>query len=85
MSSPPLNFSDLNPTSSLSPLNPFRPAETLAVYIWKVNSEGLAPDAREIADGASAVLILAVFIFNIGSRFLGRALSRKFAGKGSEA
>jgi len=80
MSSPNLNFHDWNPFHSRSPLNPFRPAETLAVYIWKVNSEGLAPDARQIADGASAILIIFVFVFNIISRFLGRALSTKFTG-----
>ncbi|EGD47554.1 phosphate ABC transporter, inner membrane subunit PstA [Ruminiclostridium papyrosolvens DSM 2782] len=81
MSSPNLNFDDWNPFHIRSPLNPFRPAETLAVYIWKVNSEGLAPDARQIADGASAILIIFVFIFNIVSRFLGRVLSTKFAGR----
>ncbi len=80
MSSPKLNFNNLNPFHGGSPLNPFRPAETLAVYIWKVNSEGLAPDARQIADGASAILIISVFVFNIVSRFLGRALSVKFSG-----
>lgn len=80
MSSPILDFSNLNPFSGSSPLNPFRPAETLAVYIWQVNSEGLAPDARQIADGASAVLIIAVFLFNIASRFLGRYMSAKFSG-----
>ncbi|MCR4435482.1 MAG: phosphate ABC transporter permease PstA [Clostridiales bacterium] len=80
MSSPALDFSDLNPFSYKSPLNPFRPAETLAVYIWKVNSEGIAPDSRQIADGASAILIIAVFIFNIVSRFLGRYLNTKFSG-----
>lgn len=80
MSSPNLNFHNLNPFHGGSPLNPFRPAETLAVYIWKVNSEGLAPDARQIADGASAILIISVFVFNIVSRFLGRALSVKFTG-----
>lgn len=81
MSSPNLNFSNLNPFSPSSPLNPFRPAETLAVYIWQVNSEGLAPDARQIADGASAILIIAVFLFNIGSRLLGRHINARFAGK----
>jgi phosphate transport system permease protein len=81
MSSPQLNFSNLNPFSPNSPLNPFRPAETLAVYIWKVNSEGLVPDARQIADGASAVLILAVLVFNVGARFFGRLLGLKFTGR----
>jgi phosphate transport system permease protein len=80
MSSPNLNFHDWNPFHPRSPLNPFRPAETLAVYIWKVNSEGLAPDARQIADGASAVLIIFVFVFNIISRSIGRLLSAKFTG-----
>ncbi|EMT38376.1 phosphate ABC transporter, permease protein PstA, partial [Thermoanaerobacter thermohydrosulfuricus WC1] len=74
MSSPALNFSNLNPSSPTSPLNIFRPAETLAVYIWKVNSEGLAPDARQIADGAAAVLLLMVLIFNILARWLGSTL-----------
>nr|WP_041444892.1 phosphate ABC transporter permease PstA [Syntrophobotulus glycolicus] len=80
MSSPHLDFTNLNPLDDASPLNPFRPAETLAVYIWKVNSEGLAPDSRQIADGASAILLIAVLIFNIGARFLGRLLSTKFSG-----
>lgn len=81
MSSPRLDFTNLNPFSANSPLNPFRPAETLAVHIWKVNSEGLAPDSRQIADGAAAILIISVFLFNIVSRFLGKAINTKFAGK----
>ncbi len=77
MSSPHLNFGDWNPLHYASPLNPFRPAETLAVYTWKVNSEGLAPDARQIADGAAAVLIITVFLFNILARYIGRALQKR--------
>ncbi len=78
MSSPRLDFTDWNPFSPFSPLNPFRPAETLAVHIWKINSEGLAPDAKEIAAGASAVLVIAVLLFNFGARWMGRYLHRKF-------
>lgn len=81
MSTPILDYSDLNPFSSSSPLNPFRPGATLAVYIWKVNSEGLVPDARAIADGASAVLVLAVLAFNLGSRYLGNLVNNHLAGK----
>lgn len=77
MSSPPLNFLDWNPFHSSSPLNLFRPAETLAVYTWKVNSEGLAPDARQIADGAAAVLIITVFLVNILARLIGRNLQKR--------
>ncbi|PWV99381.1 phosphate transport system permease protein [Paenibacillus cellulosilyticus] len=78
MSSPRLDFTDWNPFDARSPLNPFRPAETLAVHIWKINSEGLAPDATQIAAGASAVLIIMVLVFNLGARALGRYMHNKF-------
>ncbi|CAM3730334.1 phosphate ABC transporter permease PstA [Marinicrinis lubricantis] len=78
MSTPPLDFSNWNPLANNSPLNPFRPAETLAVHIWKINSEGIAPDAKEIAAGASAVLVIAVLIFNLLARWLGRWIHRFF-------
>ena len=81
MSNPRLDFTNWNPFSASSPLNPFRPAETLAVYIWKINSEGLVPDARQIADGASAVLILFVLLFNLSARYFSRIASLKFSGK----
>ncbi|GAB6988587.1 phosphate ABC transporter permease PstA [Paenibacillus pini] len=74
MSTPRLDFSDWNPLSPTSPINPFRPAETLAVHIWKINSEGLAPDAAEIAAGASAVLVILVLIFNLFARWFGNVL-----------
>lgn len=76
MSTPRLDFTDWNPLSPTSPINPFRPAETLAVHIWKINSEGLAPDAIEIAAGASAVLVIMVFLFNLVARWLGNKLYR---------
>jgi len=77
MSSPRLDFTNWNPLSPNSPLNPFRPAETLAVHIWKINSEGIAPDAAQIAAGASAVLVLTVLIFNLAARYFGRYIYRK--------
>jgi phosphate transport system permease protein len=80
MSTPDLKLSRLNPLIKSSPLNPFRPAETLSVYIWKINSEALTPDARQIADGASALLIIVVFIFNILARYIGRLIYRHFSG-----
>lgn len=78
LTTPKLDFTDWNPGSLHSPINPMRPAETLAVHIWKVNSEGLSPDATEIAAGASAVLVLMVLIFNLLARWIGRLLYRKF-------
>ncbi|WP_017726817.1 phosphate ABC transporter permease PstA [Halalkalibacterium ligniniphilum] len=77
LTTPRLNWADWNPFSETSPLNIFRPAETLAVHIWKVNTQGLVPDVREIADGASAVLVIAVLLFNLFARWLGRYIHKK--------
>ncbi|MGR3741524.1 phosphate ABC transporter permease PstA [Companilactobacillus sp. DQM5] len=79
-SAPPINFTNLNPMSITSPLNLMRPAETLAVHIWKVNSEGLIPDAIAVSAGTSAVLIIAVLIFNLLSRYIGNLIYIKMTG-----
>lgn len=78
MTTPDLKFNNL--LSKTSPINPLRPAEPLSVYIWKVNSEALAPDARQIADGASALLLIVVFLFNVVSRALGKLFYRRHTG-----
>ncbi|QTM99836.1 phosphate ABC transporter permease PstA [Sediminibacillus dalangtanensis] len=77
LSTPRLDYLDLNPFSETSPLNIFRPAETLAVHIWAVNTNGIMPDIREIANGSSAVLVLAVLIFNLLARWLGSVVHKK--------
>lgn len=76
-SAPILNFANWNPFSPTSPLNPMRPAETLAVHIWKINSEGIMPDASAVSAGASAVLIVVVLLFNFSARWLGNRIYRK--------
>ena len=76
-SAPVTNFADWNPMDAASPLNPLRPAETLAVHIWKVNTEGLASNAAQLSAAASAVLIIAVLLFNLGARVLGNYLYRR--------
>ncbi|WP_239255224.1 phosphate ABC transporter permease PstA [Listeria ilorinensis] len=76
-STPILDFTNWNPANPASPLNIFRPAETLAVHIWKINGEGIVPDAQAISDGASAVLILSVLLFNILARLLGKYVFKK--------
>lgn len=74
----------LNATTPLnSPVNPFnifRPAETLAVHIWKLNSEGIVPDARLIATKSAAVLIVMVLLFNVIARLVARVLDNYFKG-----
>ncbi|SDN08165.1 phosphate ABC transporter permease PstA [Sediminibacillus halophilus] len=77
LSTPRLDYLDLNPFSETSPLNIFRPAETLAVHIWAVNTNGIMPDIREIANGSSAVLVLSVLIFNLLARWLGSVVHKK--------
>ncbi|MDR0690683.1 MAG: phosphate ABC transporter permease PstA [Streptococcaceae bacterium] len=76
-SAPPLDWSNWNPLSVTSPISIFRQAETLAVHIWKVNSEGLTPDRDLVSAGSSAVLILVVLFFNFGARFVGKRLHKK--------
>lgn len=77
LSSPRLDFTSWSFTDPHSPLNPFRPAETLAVHIWKINSEGLQPDVAEIQAGASLILVIVVLLFNLSARWLGRLIHRK--------
>jgi phosphate transport system permease protein len=80
--STPVNydFANLDVTDPQSPWSPIRPATSLSVYIWKLNSEGLAAHTREIADMSSLVLILMVLLFNLSSRGLGRLLQRRITG-----
>ena len=76
-SAPALDFTNWNPLDVSSPISIFRQAETLAVHIWKVNTEGTMPDGAAVSAGASAVLIIAVLIFNFGARAAGKRLHKK--------
>lgn len=78
-SSPAVSYTDWNPFSPTSFLNPLRPAETLAVHIWKVNSEGLVPDARAVSNGSAAVLIITILAFNLLARLVGYLIKRRLA------
>lgn len=79
MSAPTLRLT-ASITSKANPFNIFRPAETLSVYIWKLNSEGLVPDATAIANKASAVLIIMVLLFNILARIIGKKIHESYSG-----
>jgi phosphate transport system permease protein len=77
LSTPRLNYLDWNPFSPTSPLNIFRPAETLAVHIWSVNTQGLIPDVKAVANGSAAVLVICVLIFNLLARTVGSLIYKK--------
>lgn len=79
MSSPSLKFT-ASLDSNVSAFNLFRPAETLAVHIWKTNSEGISPDSAQIVASSAMVLILVVLIFNISSRLIGNRIYKKMMG-----
>lgn len=76
-SAPFVDYANWNIFSDTSFLNPLRPAETLAVHIWKVNSEGITPDANAISSGSSAVLIIVILLFNIFAHWIGNRLYKK--------
>ena len=71
-----LNFASVNPASPTNPWNIFRPAETLAVHIWKLKMEP-SPGNDAIVWGTAAVLIVCVLLFNVLARVLGKALARR--------
>jgi len=72
-----INFSNWNPASITSPLNIFRPADTLAVHIWALKTEGIMVNATQAADLSAAVLVILVFAFSLSARWLGRRLEKR--------
>ena len=55
-----------------------RPAETLSIQIWNLQTN--AQDAA-LANLASAVLLLLVLLFNIGANAWSRRINRKNSGE----
>ena len=76
-SAPMLDFTCLDFSSPTCPWNIFRPTETLAVHIWKINSEGVVPDLAAISNGTAAVLMICVLLFNLIARFVGKRVGKK--------
>ncbi|NEZ45996.1 ABC transporter permease subunit [Clostridium niameyense] len=79
MSATPLKFT-ANITSKFFPFNLMRLTERLSVYIWQINSESTVKDASRIADGAVAMLIIMVILFNILTRVIGKNIYRIYTG-----
>lgn len=76
-SAPSLDFTNFDLSSPSCPWNIFRPAETLAVHIWKINSEGVVPDLEMVSNGTAAVLMVCILLFNLLARFFGRMASKR--------
>ncbi|WP_077598131.1 phosphate ABC transporter permease PstA [Olsenella urininfantis] len=76
-SAPTLDFLNFDLSSTSCPWNVMRPAETLAVHIWKINSEGVVPDLSAVSAGTAAVLMVCILAFNVIARLVGRALERR--------
>jgi phosphate transport system permease protein len=62
-------------------LDPFRPAETLAVHLWYTHSESIVPDVARIGNGSALVLLIMVLLFNVSARIVGRQLTKRFTGR----
>jgi len=75
-----VNFNNWNPLSITSPLNVMRPADTLAVHIWALKTEGIMANANQIADLSAAVLVLLVLVFSLSARWLGNRFDKKMSG-----
>ena len=72
-----LNWAHWDITSPTSPLNLLRPAETLSIQIWNLQVNG---QDRDLANLASAVLMILVLIFNITANAWSRRIQAKNSG-----
>lgn len=79
-----INIKNWNIFSKSCILNPFRPADTLAVHIWALKTEGTQANADNIADFSAALLIVMVFLFSFIARIISRRLDKKLTGRGSK-
>lgn len=75
-----INWNSWSLLSPTCPLNPFRPGETLALYIWASRTEALAANAAQMANLSSAILMLLVLSFSLGARYLSTFLDTKTGG-----
>lgn len=64
-------FPDFNPTIM---------GETLSTHLWYVQAEALVPDARQIAQGSAALLLIVVLIFNLLVAVPSRILQKRLSG-----
>ncbi len=73
-------WGDWDITSPTCPFNPIRPGETLALHIWAMRTEAMAPNAADMANLSSAILLIMVFTFSLGARFISAYFNKKMGG-----
>lgn len=73
-----IRWGNWNLASHICPLNPFRSAETLSLQIWDLQVNG---QNQDLANLASAVLLILVLAFSIGANILSNRLNKKNAGE----
>lgn len=73
-----IRWGNWNLSSHTCPLNPFRSAETLSLQIWDLQVNG---QNQDLANLASAVLLILVLAFSIGANILSNRLNKKNAGE----
>ena len=73
-----IRWGNWNLASSTCPLNPFRSAETLSLQIWDLQVNG---QNQDLANLASAVLLILVLAFSIGANVLSNKINKKNSGE----
>lgn len=61
--------------------NPLAMGETLSVHLWYVQSEAIVPDAKQIAQGSAALLLIVTLVFNLLIALPGRLLQKRISGR----
>jgi phosphate transport system permease protein len=57
--------------------NPLIMGENLATHLWYIQAESLVPDAKQIAQGSAALLLIIVLIFNLLLAIPSRILQKR--------
>lgn len=73
-----IRWGNWNLASSTCPLNPIRSAETLSLQIWDLQVNG---QNQDLANLASAVLLILVLAFSIGANVLSNKINKKNSGE----
>lgn len=72
-----LRWGNWDLSSPTCPFNLLRPAETLSIQIWNLQTNG---QDRALANLASAVLLILVLLFSIGANLWGNHIAKKTSG-----